>query len=73
MARGWGAALLLLALTGMIVPHARPQIVQDRAAADELFDTLVHGIAACKTHPGADPVSRIACILEQVRHKRHMF
>ena len=61
----WGAGLLL-ALTAIIMPLARSQTVQDPTAADDVFDTLVYGITACKTNLGANPVSRIACILEQV-------
>ena len=61
----WGAGLLL-ALTAIIMPLARSQTVQD-PTADDVFDTLVHGITACKTNLGANPVSRIACILEQVQ------
>ena len=67
----WSTALLL-AFTAISALHARVQIVQDHAAADDVFDALVHRITACKPRPRGDSMSRIACVLKQVRRNGPM-
>ena len=62
----WSTALLL-AFTGISALHARAQIVQDHAVADDVFDAFIHRIAACKLRPREDTMSRIACVMKQVR------
>ena len=67
----WSAALLL-ALTATVARSASAQIAQNHVAADEVFDELIHRMAACKMS-GGDQVPRIACLLEQVHCERHLF